>query len=104
MDAFSAKVLLDTVANISSKAELGQIHDFVKSPDKLDPSNAIKNAKKLGFVKGAEVKLFHDKEIGIVTGYNTTSGGFYPGSRYPITVKFERGIFEYSVEGIELVK
>lgn len=64
----------------------------------------LEKAKKLGLVPGAKVKLWHDDEIGEIMGYNTSIGGFYSGTRYPIVVKFERGTFEYSIEGLKLIK
>ena len=68
--------------------------------------NEIAKAKALGFVEGAKVKMSYDdkNEIGKVVGYNQSTGGFYPSSRYPVLVKFERGTFEYGLESLELVE
>lgn len=75
----------------------------MKEPDgEKKMSNEVAKAKELGFVPGAKAKLSHDPEIGEVLGYNEAIGGFYPGSRYPVIIKFERGTFEYSLEQIKL--
>lgn len=77
----------------------------LKEPDgERKMSNEVAKAKEMGFVPGARVKLSHDREVGEVVGYNEAIGGFYPGSRYPVLIKFERGTFEYGLESIKLVK
>ncbi|MFZ2193650.1 MAG: hypothetical protein WAV31_05390 [Candidatus Moraniibacteriota bacterium] len=76
----------------------------MKEPDgEKKMSNEVAKAKGLGFVPGAKAKLSHDAEVGEVVGYNEAVGGFYPGSRYPVIIKFDRGTFEYSLEQLELV-
>jgi len=71
----------------------------LKEPDgEKKMSNEVAKAKELGFVPGAKVKLSHDAEVGEVVSYNKAIGGFYPGSRYPVLIKFERGTFEYTLE------
>jgi hypothetical protein len=71
---------------------------------KNETQSAITEAKRLGFVPGVRVKLINDDEIGEVEGYNQAVGGFYSGSRYPILVRWERGVFEYGVNDLELVE
>jgi len=76
----------------------------LKEPDgEKKMSNEVAKAKELGFVPGAKAKLSHDAEVGEVVGYNEAVGGFYPGSKYPVLIKFERGTFEYGLEQLELV-
>jgi len=76
-----------------------------KEPDgERKMRSAIADAKEKGFVIGAKVKLLKDKEVGEVVGYNEATGGFYPGSRYPLIVKFERGTFEYGPGLLKLAK
>ena len=65
---------------------------------------AIEKAKELGFVPGAPVRWMDDPEIGEVISYNESIGSFYPGSRYPVRVKFVRGTFEYGLEDLTLVE
>jgi hypothetical protein len=69
-----------------------------------EADKAIQEAKENGFVIGKKVKLTHDKEIGIVVGYNENPISGYPTARYPIMVQFERGKFEYTVRELKLVK
>lgn len=69
-------------------------------------AEAVKFAQEAGFVLEAPVRLQGNVngEIGKVAGYNERTAGFYPGTRYPILVKFERGTFEYGPEVLELVR
>jgi hypothetical protein len=78
--------------------------------------------EKLAFAKqefpiDAIVKVKYTSYKGVVTGYNMTLGGFYPGERYPVYVKIlddgELGgglhkvvgeTFEYSCECLEIEK
>jgi hypothetical protein len=76
----------------------------LKEPDGDEKmNNEVTKAKELGFIEGVKAKLSHTPEIGEVVGYNEAVGGFYPGSRYPVLIKFERGTFEYSLDQLELV-
>ena len=85
--------------------ELKPLINEMKEPDgKKKTENEIAKAKELGFVPGAKVKLSHDPEVGEMVEYNEETGGFYPGSRYPVIIKFERGTYEYSLEQLVLVK
>lgn len=75
----------------------------MKEPDGARKmKNEVAKAKELGFVPGAKARMSHDAEAGEVVGYNQAVGGFYPGSRYPVIIKFERGTFEYSLDQLEL--
>ena len=54
---------------------------------------------------GSKVKIpVISDEIGIVVGYNSQSEkSFYPPSRYPYLIKFDRGTFEFG-NGIEVIE
>lgn len=58
--------------------------------------------------KGKTCKVLYTNHIGIIHGLNTSTAGFYPGSRYPIYVKItsasaEGSIFEYELNQLEII-
>ena len=65
---------------------------------------AIDDAKKAGFIKGVKVKHIADNEIGKVVGHNRKIKGDNSGDKYPIKVKFDRGIVAYGIKALEIVK
>jgi len=82
-----------------------QLHQNLIVPDGANKAKiAIREAKKIGFVIGVKTKILNDDEVGVIVGYNNDTSGFYPGSRYPILVKFERGTFEYAPGDLKLVQ
>ncbi|MBI4114694.1 MAG: hypothetical protein HY445_02530 [Candidatus Niyogibacteria bacterium] len=81
------------------------LFESFKVPDgEAKTKNAIAEAKKRGFRPGTKAKLTHENEVGEVIGYNETADGPYPGSRYPILIKFKRGTYEYDLDQLELIK
>ena len=66
---------------------------------------AIKEAKEQGFTEGRKVCLAGDAEgeQGEIIGYNTRTHSLYNGVRYPVLVKWARGVFEYSTDGLILI-
>lgn len=82
-----------------------QLHEELIVPDGVNKTKkAIREVKKMGFVIGTKAKISNDDEAGVIVGYNNNTDGFYPGSRYPILVKFERGTFEYAPDDLKLVQ
>jgi hypothetical protein len=65
---------------------------------------AVAQAKHLGFVVNAKVKLYHDPEIGTVVGHSPYLEG-YPKENPPycVSVQFERGTFNYRIRELSLV-
>lgn len=88
--------------NAGNPAVVAAIADEVESA-----AQAIAAAQALGFTVGAKVTLrpgsFRDNEVGEVVGYNDYDSLFYPGSRYPLRVKFAQGTFEYALTEVLLV-
>lgn len=75
-----------------------------KRPSTATVDKAILSVMQQGYVEGAGVTLWNMAEVGTIVGYNRTSGGHYPGDRYPLIVRFQRGTFEYGTEGLKLVR
>ena len=101
-----SKVLLESILNCESKKELAGLWDIVKNSKTAitEVGIAIEDAQRLGFASGKKVMLSNDpiREVGVVTGFNTSTVGFYTGDRYPIIVKWKRGTFEYGAGSLTL--
>ena len=99
-------MLLKSLQSCKTEQELENLWDLIKQTKTANSivEESIKKAKEAGFYPGCKVKMKGDDEIGEMVGFNISNLGFYTGDRYPLLVKFERGIFEYSHEQFEVIE
>lgn len=65
--------------------------------------DAIEAARDKGLVPGVRVRLTHDREVGVIEAFNKEKKGVYSGRRYPLLVKFKRGILPFGIEDLQKV-
>lgn len=104
MDAFTAGLLLGRVANGDPVDDVVDLYKTITSPGVQGPTPD--NVQK---AQAWEGKRLSDKwtpgRLGTGRGANTSEGGFYPGSRYPLLVKLDSGeTFPYGFEQWELAE
>lgn len=86
----------------------------IEADTNQDNLQQILSKAKLDFPIGTKVKILNTDYIGEVDHYNESSGGFYPGYRYPIfvkitdcvTLKFKQFIgrtFQYSLDQLQII-
>ena len=114
IDSFSAQILLQTAVNNPDKVdEVADLYKMLKSNNDGGPSREAV----LFFEKYRDciVKVKRTGYHGVVYMLNTATGGFYPGSRYPIHVqitsaddpKFQDAVgqvFEYDIDDLEPIE
>jgi hypothetical protein len=104
MDTFTAEILTKMAQGIGDLNMVADISKQLKNNNPDSVTEAVANAKKLGFVSGAKVTLTGHSKIGKITGHNNKGGGFYCGSRCPIVVEWDHGTFPYEIESLVLVE
>jgi hypothetical protein len=97
IDGFTAGVLIGAV---KTKPDLDQVCELVKSlsnssdrPSDEDIQKIFAEAQRR-FKPRDLVKIDHTDYVGTIAGYNTSTGGFYPGWRFPVYVKIDGSCFE----------
>ena len=109
VDTFTAQVMLQAVANNPGQTQ-DAIADLYKSlTSKEDGGPSQEDIDFFNEHKGKKVSIKHTTHIGHLIELNTSTGGFYPGSRFPFYVKMSEGkavgqIFEYDREQIQLLE
>ncbi len=104
MDGFTASILLDAVV----KGGGDNVADLYKSLNSNQDGGPSEEARRFfAQNEGKVCKIKYTTHEGIVLLLNEATGGFYPGSRYPIKVKITNGessghVFEYDLEQIEV--
>ena len=69
------------------------------SETKLGPSLSAVSEAMARFPVGTLVTFSHDMDqVGVVTGYNLLTEGYYPAGRYPLLVLFGEGEVECSLD------
>lgn len=108
MDTFTAQTLLQTVANGGDNDQLADLYKGLQSKSDGGPSQ--KDIDFFNEHKGKKVKVKYTSYEGILHSLNTSTSGFYPGSRYPFYVqitsegKAKDSIFEYDAEQVEVIE
>ena len=108
IDAFTAQVMLEATANNPGQAQ-GAVADLYKSLiSKEDGGPSQKDIDFFNQHKGKKVKVKYTSHEGVLHELNTSTGGFYPGSRFPFYVKMTAGpaigsIFEYERDQVQLI-
>lgn len=112
MDGFTAKTLLEAAMSSKTVDDQNQVADLFKELNKdtkkLDPEVEKLVVSWIG--KSCKIKFTGHQ--GIVLAANTSTGGFYPGHRFPViveitesTMKEAKGqVFEYGLDQVEIVE
>lgn len=107
-DAFTAEAMLQAATNTSknSSDQLADLYKNLKSKNDGGPSQA--DIDFFNTNKGKTVKILYTSHVGILHELNTSTHGFYPGSRFPFYVKMTAGpavdsIFEYDRDQVQLI-
>ena len=110
VDTFTAQVMLEATANNPGQAQ-GAMADLYKSlTSKEDGGPSQKDIDFFNEHKGKKVKVKYTTHEGNLYKLNTSTGGFYPGSRYPFYVKITNEgkakdcVFEYDANQVELME
>lgn len=108
MDAFSAQTLLQAVANGGDNDRIADLYKSLKSNNDGGPSQ--KDIDFFNVNQGKRVKINYTGYEGVLESLNTSTCGFYPGSRYPFNVRISTEgeakdrLFEYDAEQVEVIK
>lgn len=110
VDAFTAQVMLEAAATNPGKSNevLSDLYKNLTSKEDGGPSQ--KDIDFFNKHKGKKVKVKYTTHEGILYKLNTSTGGFYPGSRFPFYVKITNEgkaqgcIFEYDAGQVELME
>lgn len=108
MDGFTAGVLLQAAIEGNSPDQVADLYKSLKGTGDGPPSPQVVELVTSWIGKPCKVK--HTSHLGVVHGVNTSSSGFYPGSRFPVYVKItESGmkdavgsVFEYDLDQVEI--
>lgn len=110
MDKFTAEQLLTAIKNGGDNDQVADLYKQINGASEEGPSKEqvdffIENQGKVVTIKGTSM-------TGLVERLNTSTRGFYPGSRYPIYVKIltdTRPVdsvgrtFEYDIDQLEVI-
>ncbi len=97
MDGYTASLLLEVAKeNIDRWADLYKAMNKVHTP-KNDVERAHIVYEQLWYKVWATVEDPKSHALGVITGLNTNTWGFYPWDRYPIYMQNANGEFEYSI-------
>lgn len=97
IDPFTVSVLLKA---LESGANTDNVADLYKMAMKSGPETpdakeqqSLFDSLALSHPLGTRVKI-HGTRVGTVVGYNRSTGGFYPGWRYPLILRFDAVCFK----------
>lgn len=108
MDAFTAQTLLQAVANGGDNDRIADLYKGLQSKSDGGPSQ--KDIDFFNANEGKRVKINYTGYEGVLESLNISTGGFYPGSRYPFNVRITTEgeakdcLFEYDGDQVEVIK
>lgn len=110
VDSFTASMFLKAVST-GGPAAIDAVADMYKQVTSNDEGPTKEQAAAVNAMMNMRCKINYGSYTGTVIGLNSSTGGFYPGGRYPVIVKIDKTqdgatnqVFEYGLDEVILLE